>query len=121
MIATGSVAELVGEVRHHGFQHTGVQWTGRMVVHVDGKLDPGGEFNRTIYACGAAHLYLSPASYSLKRELASLGTAKCEWLPGTAPCVSLVRVRYLPDPQGRRRKYFSEHPRCCHLPGATVL
>jgi hypothetical protein len=43
VIARRGVAEDAGEVGHHGFEHAGIERRGRVVVHVDGKLDALGE------------------------------------------------------------------------------
>ena len=43
VVAAGGVAEVAGEVRHHGFEHAGVERRGGVVVHVDGQLDALGQ------------------------------------------------------------------------------
>ena len=42
MIAAGGVAELLHEVGQHLFENSRIHGSGRVVVHVDGQLDPVG-------------------------------------------------------------------------------
>ena len=45
MVTAGGVAEMLGEVRDHRFEYARIDWRGRVIVHVDGKLD-GHSFSR---------------------------------------------------------------------------
>ena len=43
VVAAGGVAELAGEVGHHGLEHAGIERRGGVVIHVEGKVDALGE------------------------------------------------------------------------------
>ena len=43
VVAAGGVAELAGEVRHHGFEHAGIERGGGVVIHIEGKVDALGQ------------------------------------------------------------------------------
>ena len=61
VIAAGRIAKLACEIRHHRFQHAGVERRGGVIVHVDRQHNAGRHFN---VACNCAHP-LTPILLSL--------------------------------------------------------
>ena len=81
VVAAGGVAELAGEVGHHGFEHAGVERRGGVVVHVEGKVDALGERGGGVGDDDSA-----VAHVRLRRSVVPFSVLMCVLLCGSNLC-----------------------------------